>query len=442
MSQTREAAAKALMQILDQGQMSHLVIRKTVDEEAWQEADRAFFTRLTEGTLEKLLVIDPILNEYSSTPVRKMKPFIRELLRSSVYQLLFMDSVPDRAVVNEAVKLAEKKGFRGLKGYVNAVLREVARKRDEGFFQDSKAEEVLPAWLKDHFEKTCGAEKTAKILASLQEREPLTVHRHRSRASREEVLSSLREQGVTASPGRYLKDEALILPAGAALGKLNAFLKGWIQPQDESSQLAILAAGIREGDRVLDVCAAPGGKTLFAADRVGAKGQVVACDISEKKTSLIKENAARAGFAQIIPQVWDATVRKETRVGAFDVVLADLPCSGLGIIGRKKDIRYKMTPEQMDELSFLQRKILDTVWEYVKKDGVLLYSTCTINPKENEENRAYVLEHYPFVPVDLSGREEFAAFAGEESLKEGYLQLLPGVHGCDGFFFSVMKRYE
>ena len=222
MSQTREAAAKALMQILDQGQMSHLVIRKTVDEEAWQEADRAFFTRLTEGTLEKLLVIDPILNEYSSTPVRKMKPFVRALLRSSVYQLLFMDSVPDRAVVNEAVKLAEKKGFRGLKGYVNAVLREVARKRDEGFFQDSKAEEVLPAWLKDHFEKTCGAEKPAKILASLQEREPLTGHRHRSRASREEVLSSLREQGVTASPGRYLKDEALILPAGAALGKLAA----------------------------------------------------------------------------------------------------------------------------------------------------------------------------------------------------------------------------
>ena len=219
---------------------------------------------------------------------------------------------------------------------------------------------------------------------------------------------------------------------------LDAFREGLIRIQDLSSSLAGDAAGIKEGDFVLDVCGAPGGKGLHAADLLHGTGQVEIRDVSDYKVSLIKENIARSGCTNVFACAVDAGEFDASMEQKVDVVIADLPCSGLGIIGRKPDIKYNASMDGIRDLAALQRQMLSVVWQYVKPGGVLVYSTCTVNRLENDENRAWFLNEYPFEPVDISGR--LGIDFQEDSLKEGYIQLYPGVHPCDGFFISVMKR--
>ena len=447
-STPREAAAEALLQILEKDRMSHLIMRETLSEQTeWDARDRAFFTRLLEGTLEHLCFLDGELDSLSKTPVRKMKPFIRQTLRVAAFQILFLDGVPVSAACNEAVKLAGKRGFTGLKGFVNGVLRSLIRKKEEGGISFQPGESLkersrfysVPEWLILHLEKSIGKEKTEQVLKALEGEQEQCVHVHLSRAGLSEVRESLEKEGILCGPSPYFPEEALRVK-GSLTGTA-AFREGLIQPQDESSMLAIASAGIKPGMKILDVCAAPGGKSMFAAERTGEKGFVESRDLTEEKVRMIRENAARCRFPQVKARVFDALVPEEGSREAFDLVIADLPCSGLGIAGRKKDIRYKMTEEQMGELAELQKRMLDVVREYVRCGGRLLFSTCTINPAENEENRAYLLQDPRFLPVDLSGEAHLASLT-EKSLKEGYLQLLPGVHRCDGFFFSVFERRE
>jgi 16S rRNA (cytosine967-C5)-methyltransferase len=202
--------------------------------------------------------------------------------------------------------------------------------------------------------------------------------------------------------------------------------------------LAVESCGIQEGDFVLDVCAAPGGKTMLAAEKTGPKGTVIARDLSDMKVSYIEENAGRMCLDQVRVQVFDATVLDETMIGQADVVIADLPCSGLGIMSKKRDIKYHVTEESLLELQTLQRQMLDVVSQYVKPGGTLLYSTCTINPMENEENRAYIIENLGFEPVDIDAYlpEELRG----ETTKDGYLQLIPSLHETDGFFISKYRK--
>ena len=471
----REEAADVLTGILDQGRLSHLAMRECLESHPeWSTQEKAFFTRLTEGTLEKLFLLDEALNRVSNTPVRKMKPFIRGLMRVSAYQILFMEQVPVSAACNEAVLLAGKRSFSGLKGFVNGVLRNLARRKEEGALDDLLREKApeewlreamqdessqaaskqkrfsekdlaelsllcsMPQWICKHLVKTVGAEKAVQVLSAMQKEPDQCVHIHTSRCSVKEAAGLLKEDGIQVKEAVYLPGEALRVQG--SLTETRAFSEGLLQPQDESSMLAVIATGIRKGDRVLDVCAAPGGKSMFAAERAGETGVVLSRDLTEEKAARIRENAARCRFPQVTAQVRDACVPDEDCLEAFDVVIADLPCSGLGIMGRKKDIRYHLKEEQLKDLPALQKKILDVVWHYVKPGGKLLLSTCTINPRENEENRSYLLKTAPFHPVDLSGVEELAPFRGEGTLPEGYLQLLPGVHRCDGFFFSILQR--
>lgn len=427
-----------LSEVLDKGSFVHLVLNQALQKYQYlDKSDRAFITRVTEGTLEYLLQIDYIINKYSKTKTDKMKPLIRNLLRMSVYQILYMDRVPDSAVCNEAVKLAVKRRFTGLKGFVNGVLRTISREKASLVFDSPSLAYSIPQWMYDMWEKEYGSAKAEMIAASFLEDRPTWVRCNLSRALREAILNSLDSQGVMVKELDCLPS-VLAISGYDYMEGLECFQNGWIQVQDATSAFVGELADPKEGDYIIDVCAAPGGKSLHLADKMKGTGMVEARDLSYQKTALIEENVARSGAANIKAVVWDALVPDEDAREKADIVIADLPCSGLGIIGKKPDIKYNMTMDKMRELSRLQRDILSVVWQYVKPGGTLVYSTCTIDPMENEGNAMWLSENFPLEPVDLSGR--LGADFDEPSLKDGRIQFLPGIHPFDGFFISVFRR--
>lgn len=434
----REVALDVLYEILEKGAFSHLVLGQALSKYQYLgKHDRAFITRVTEGTLEYLLQLDFVLGQYSSVPVKKMKPLIRTLLRMSAYQILYMDRVPDAAVCSEAVKLARKRRFQGLTGFVNGVLRTLSREKEKLEFPDDSIRFSVPSWLLKLWNQELGPRQTRQVFAYFLEEHPLMVRCCPGTASRDAILASLQSQGVSVREHPLL-EEVLILEKLDYLEALEAFQKGWIQVQDLSSVLVGRAAAPALGAQVLDVCGAPGGKALHIAQLLNGTGHVEVRDISPVKVQRIQENIRRLGVSNLSASVRDALDPDPSWKDRADLVVADLPCSGLGVLGRKPDIKWRVTPESLDSLADLQRQILSVVWQYVKPGGILIYSTCTINRKENEDNRDWFLGQFPFRPVSLEGR--LGEKLNAETLKEGYIQLLPGIWPCDGFFLSVMQR--
>lgn len=434
----RELVLDILMEVLEKGAYSHVVLRQALNKYQYLEKpERAFISRVTEGTLEYLIQIDYILNEYSKVKVNKMKPLIRNLMRMSVYQILYMDRIPDSAVCNEAVKLAVKRKFQGLKGFVNGVLRAIAREKDSITFPSDDIRYSVPKWLYDRWSVYYDENTLHQILEAFLADSPMTVRCNLHRASKEQIVKSLEDQGITVLEHDYIP-EMLVLENLDYLERLEAFSKGWIQVQDVSSSLVGRAAAPKKGDYCIDVCGAPGGKSLHLADLLEGTGHVDVRDLTEYKVQMIQEHIERTGFTNIKAKVQDALELDQASVEQADILLADLPCSGLGIIGKKPDIKNRVTTEDLDALAALQRQMLSVIWQYVKPGGTLVYSTCTINRQENEENAAWFAEEFRFEPVSIEGR--LGEKLKEASMKQGYIQLLPGVHSCDGFFLAVFRR--
>ena len=288
-------------------------------------------------------------------------------------------------------------------------------------------------------EKEFGKEKAEKIAASFLEDKPTWVRCNLHRADRESILASLKAQGTSVRELPFM-ESMIAIDGYDYLEGLDAFRKGWIQVQDVTSAFVGEIASPEKDSYIIDVCAAPGGKSLHLADKLEGTGMVEARDLTYQKTALIEENMARCGVTNMKTLVWDALETDLSAMAKADIVIADLPCSGLGIIGRKPDIKYNMTPEKLEELAGLQREILSVVWQYVKPGGLLCYSTCTIDRLENQDNAAWLRDRFPLVPVDLTDR--FGGLPQEPSLKDGWIQFLPGVHPYDGFFISVFRRAE
>ncbi len=450
--ENREIVLGILTEVLDKGNFVHLILNQALSKYQYLEKpDRAFITRVTEGTLEYLLQIDFIINSYSKTKTEKMKPLIRNILRMSVYQLLYMDRVPDSAVCNEAVKLAIHHHFQGLKGFVNGVLRTIARNKETLDLSKPYLRYSLPEWMYSMWEKDWGKENAGTIAASFLRERPVWVRCNLNLASKEEILDSLRSQQAVAKTVDGF-DAMLALSGYDYLESLDAFKKGWIQVQDISSALVGELADPKKDSYIIDVCAAPGGKSLHLADKMKGTGCVEVRDLTYQKVALIEENASRMGALNVKAVQWDATEFDPESENKADLVIADLPCSGLGIIGRKPDIKYHTTEENLKELAKLQREILSVVWKYVKPGGRLIYSTCTINKEENTENARWIAENLPFKQEDLTEAfplkgEKFeslkkSAYPGAD-LKKGQIQILPGIYpfeDFDGFFISVFKR--
>ena len=483
MDNTRELVLDVLMEVLEKGAYSHQVIRDVLDKYNYSEGrDKAFVKRMAEGTLERLIQIDYILNQFSKVPVSKMKPLIRNLLRMSVYQMLFMDSIPERAVCNEAVKLAGKRGFRGLSGFVNGVLRNIARKREDIVYPDKDLEPErymsvtysMPRWLVEMWISAYGRENTSRMLEGLLKEHPVTVRLCEDIGveRKEAWLAGLKQEGVEAEQHAYLANAYRLLHT-EGVRNLPGFEEGYFAVQDVSSMLAVEISGAGTGSLLpeesgadegilvrkpsgqstgsgyrkpedggivaADVCASPGGKSLYMAEKLKGAGKVISRDLTEYKVSLIRDNIERMGCRNIEVQIHDAGILDESLVEQADILLADLPCSGLGVMGKKRDIKYKATQESLAELAALQRKILDVVWQYVKPGGVLVYSTCTVNPGENQEIVEWFTANYPFEREDMS---PFLPEALKEEGREGWLQLLPGIHESDGFFLARLRRRQ
>ncbi len=445
---TREIILRILTEINENGIYSHMAIRNALEKYQYlSRRDRAFVTKVCEGTVERLIELDYILDSYSNIPSARMKPVIRDILRTAVFQILFMDGVPESAAVNEAVKLAQKKGFYNLKGFVNGVLRNIIRNRDSIVYPDEKTEPVrslsvtcsMPEWLVREWIDEYGMFVTKRMLSSFLQERPTIVRFKTTRISPNTILESLRSQGVSVRRAPYLP-YAYILEDYNYLPALHAFRRGWIFPQDVSSMLVAEAAAPRQGDYVIDVCAAPGGKSLHIADKMGGFGMVESRDLTEEKVALIRENVRRADLINVKPVVRDALVPDPDSEGKADIVICDLPCSGLGVISRKSDIKYRVTPERIRSLVELQRAILRNASAYVRPGGHLIYSTCTLGHRENQDNLAWFVENFPFEKESLDPL--IPKPLRRLTTGEGYLQMIPGVHDADGFFIARLKRHR
>lgn len=425
----RELILEILLAVTRDGEYSHIALRNVLENYQYlDKSERAFITRVTEGTLERMIELDYIINQFSKTKVNKMKPVIRTIIRSAVYQLKYMDSVPDSAVCNEAVKLAGKRGFSGLKGFVNGVLRNISRNLDNVKYPD-KSDTVkwlsviysMPEWIITEWLKNYDREMVEKMLQAFLAERPTTIRCNLSQISREELAEELKKEGVKVRLCDTV-DSALFISGYDYLGALESFRTGHFQVQDISSMEVAEWADPKEEEYIIDVCAAPGGKSLHLADKLAGKGHVEARDLTPYKVDLIRDNIARMGIDNIEAVCQDATVYDEASEKKADILIADLPCSGLGVLGKKTDLKYKMNPDTQKELVHLQRKILSVVHRYIKSGGKLLYSTCTIHRAENQENAAWFAEQYP----------EF------ELVRER--QFLPGVDDSDGFYIAEFVR--
>ena len=448
----REIVLAVLMEVTENGMYSHVILRDVLAKYQYLEKkERAFITRVTEGTLENMIEIDYILDQFSKVKVKKMKPVIRNILRSAVYQMKYMDSVPDRAVCSEAVKLAVRRGFSGLKGYVNGVLRSIARGLDSIEYPADEVQRLsvkysCPEWIVQMWQKAYSRDVVETMLGSFRGERPLTIRCRLNRATPEELVEELEKEGVTAVRHPYLP-YAFEIKGYDYLESLESFREGLFCVQDVSSMLVGELSRPVSGAQVIDVCAAPGGKALHVAEQLSVmaadsgepQGSVEARDLTEYKTGLIRENIERSGLSNIKAVCQDACVPVEEDRGRGDLVIADLPCSGLGVLGRKADLKYRASKEGIRELAALQRKILSCVQEYVKTGGTLMYSTCTVSLAENEENVRWFLEKYPEFELD-DIRDMVCPELRDSVSEEGWLQLLPGVHKCDGFFIARLVR--
>lgn len=461
MENTREIVLDMLLTLEKENEFSHVFIRSVLDKYNYLEnRDKAFIKRVCEGTIERKIELDYYLNSFSKVPVNKMKPLIRNLLRMSVYQLLYMDSIPDSAVCNEACKLAGKRKFQNLKGFINGVLRNIAKNRESLPMPDEGKERIsylsvkysMPIWIIELWMDEYGLDTTEQLLKGLLEIHPVTIRFPKgvSADEREKCLSGLHDKGMETEESKYLPGVYTVRNADG-IAMTEGFLEGKYTVQDVSSALAILAADIKPTDVVMDLCAAPGGKSILASEYAT---KVISSDVSEAKTEKIEAYMDRMHVTNMTVRVHDATVYDETYKEAADVLILDVPCSGLGVMGKKRDIKYHASPEGLESITKLQKDILLGSYRYVKPGGTLLYSTCTIHRGENQKMVQWILENLPFEPIEINGRlpealtGELNAVCPEEkrgdnsSAQRAWVQLLPGVNQTDGFFFALLKRKE
>lgn len=425
---TRELILGILMEVTKENGYSHLVIRSVLEKYQYlDKKERAFITRVSEGTIQHMIELDYIIGQFSKVKVNKMKPVIRNILRMGVYQLKYMDAVPDAAACNEAVKLARKKGFSSLSGFVNGVLRNISRGLATLTYPDENIEPVLalsvrystPEWLVLQWMNEYGIERTKQMLTAFLTEAPITIRTNLNRITPEELRERLEQEGVTVEslddkmyPGLSY---AFAISGFDYLNGLSSFREGLFYVQDISSMMVAEYAAPQEGDYCIDVCAAPGGKSIHLAEKLAGTGMVDARDLTDYKVGLIQENIDRQQLSNIKARAWDATVLDEASVNSADVLIADLPCSGLGVLRKKTDIKYRMSEKQQQELVALQRSILDVVCNYVRPGGTLIYSTCTIHRAENEGNVDFFIKNHPEYKI-IETKQMFP----EEKLGDGF----------------------
>lgn len=441
----RETALKVLYDINEKGAYSNISINRHLDMGGLKDVDKAFITEMVYGTIKWKLKLDYIISQFSRIKLKKLSPWIKNILRLGLYQVIYMDRVPDSAVCNESVKLAKRYGHSASGGFVNGVLRNIIRKKDEIKYPNKKKQlldylSVIyshPAWMVDRLIDVYGHNFTEDLLKSNNEVAPYTVRVNTLKISRDELIQELKKEGIKSYYGKYL-DEALIVENPTSTREMETFKKGYFQVQDESSMLVAKILDPEPGELIIDVCSAPGGKATHIAQLMNNKGTVIARDIHEHKVKLIDDTVNKLGTEIVKTQVFDALKVDETLVGKCDGVLVDAPCTGLGIIRRKPDIKWTRNTDDEKEIARLQLAILKSSSQYVKPGGVLVYSTCTVLPEENEEvikKFMNTVNGFEMDELEIPAETDL-----KSHYKRGCIRLYPHEHGVDGFFIARMKR--
>lgn len=439
----REVALLTLNACHRQGGWSDNILKKQLAQAGLDSRDGALATQLCFGVLQNQLLLDFYLSKFSNLPLKRMEGKVVQALRLGAYQMLFLTKIPHSAAVNRSVELtrAHCKNPRA-PGMVNAILRNLERNLNSlpTIPQEDPANYLsilysTPEWLVKEFLLILGEDETAKLLAANNTRPPITAMVNTVKTSSQALLEKLKEERVEAKEHPWLPD-CLILSKTGDLERLSAFQEGLFYIQDPASWLAVQAAEVKPGMRVLDCCAAPGGKSFAAAIAMENRGEVISCDLHPHKKKLIQAGADRLGLTIVTPMTADGKVFRPEWEQAFDRVLVDAPCSGLGVIRKKPDIRYK-DPAPLEDLPQVQRAILDNASRYVRPGGVLLYSTCTVLRRENEQVAQDFLSCHP----DFKG-EDFTLADMIGPSWNGMLTLWPHRQGTDGFFICKLRKRE
>ena len=434
----REAAILTLDACRRQGAWSDGYLKRVLRESGLDRRESALATRLCYGVIQNQLLLDWHLSRFCRLPLDKLEGRVLAILRTAVYQLLFLDRIPPSAAVNEAVNLARIYSRNSkTAGMVNGVLRSMLRRMPLPQPEGTDELDTLsirtshPRWLVEAFARRLGLEGACALLEADNQVPPVTAQVNLCRATAETAAQRLEAEGVSVQPHPWMPG-CLLLSDTGNLEQLPAFREGLFYIQDCAARLAVTAADLRPGDRVLDCCAAPGGKSFASALDLEDRGEVVCCDIHPHKITLMETGRARLGLNCLQPILQDALQDRPEWINRFDAVIADVPCSGLGIIRKKPDIRYK-DPAPLAGLPPVQGRILAQNANYVRPGGVLVYSTCTLLRRENED----VVDGF------LAARPDFSLEAFELprwGRQEGMLTLWPQIHGTDGFFIAKLRR--
>lgn len=443
MSGARSVALKALLRVDGEEGYSNLVLDSVLASASLSHPDRALATTIFYGVLERRITLDYIIGLFSKTPVHKLSPTVREILRIGVYQIRYLEKIPASAAVNECVKLAKENGEFRASGFVNAILRNLLRNPAKVRFPEKQRNPLqyrsvfysCPEALISFWQKQYGKACSDEILGGLAVKPDVFVRVNNTRISEEQLMERLRGEGIEAEPVSW-PDGALHLNNAGEIRRSACYREGLFHVQDLSSQLCCQMLNPQPGESVLDVCAAPGGKTFTLAERMENRGEIFSFDLYPGRVGLIQKGAERLGLSIVHADVRDAAEPQSSPEPA-DRVLCDVPCSGLGVIRRKPEIRYKF-PMAIDSLPDLQYRILCRSSGLVKSGGVLVYSTCTLNPGENSGVAGRFLEeNRDFEPLVLSLPKGIKHAVDEP---ENQITLLPHVHGSDGFFISAFRK--
>jgi 16S rRNA (cytosine967-C5)-methyltransferase len=434
----REAALEVIQAVEKNQSYSNLLLNHVIETSRLSSLDRGLLTEITYGTLQRRYTLDYYLKPFLK---KKAESWVQNLLRLSLYQMIYLDKIPDRAVLFEAVEIAKKRGHRGISGMVNGVLRAVQREGVPSLdlikdpIERLSIETSHPLWMVKRWTSQFGFEKTknmceANLLTPLQ-----SARVNLTRTTKEEVIDLLTEEGYQVQGSVFLPEAIQSLKGN--LAHSNAYKNGLITIQDESSMTVAYALNILPGQHILDCCAAPGGKTTHIAEKLDKTGDVTALDLHEHKVKLIQETAARLGLDNIKAMALDSRKAGESfNENSFDRILVDAPCSGLGVLRRKPDIKYRKSLGDIEQLQNIQQEILEQAAKLLKEDGLLLYSTCTVDKLENESTvEAFLSKHEHFEPYPLTVPEPIKPF-----VKHNMLQIFPQDFGGDGFFIACFRK--
>ena len=424
MSNPRKVAVKALVKIEKDNAYSNITLNSIFKSAELKPVDKAFASALVYGVLDRRITLDFVLSRFMKTPIKKTAPFTLNVLRVALYQIMFMDKIPSSAAVNEAVKTVKASKESRNAAFVNAVLRAALREEitlptGDGV-KDLSIRYSCPEWIVESFLKDYGSENTVALLEESLKTPPVILRVNTTKTTVHALKENLLQNGFETKDTD--SENYLILEKGGDITSLEAFKNGEFYIQDTASQTAAETLAPKPNERVLDICAAPGGKSFTMACLMQNKGEIVACDLYEQRVGLIKDGACRLSLDIIKPTVSDATVFNE-ELGKFDCILCDVPCSGLGVLRRKPDIKYKPV-DDFSKLEEIQYNIFKNALRYLKKGGRILYSTCTLRRGENENLAKRVLEEY------------------NDIVKVNEHTFMPHIDNTDGFYLALFVKKE